>query len=117
MTLCYFLFALTAIAAAGVFLLGGSGRGDGDEDPLDFITDADLPARKKMETMAYGIHRLRFMELNNRCEKQIERDGGEDRNPRWTGDAVGLFSGLDQQGLEVMRFLIFRMCSIFLIAA
>uniref|UniRef100_A0A0E0C9M3 Uncharacterized protein n=1 Tax=Oryza meridionalis TaxID=40149 RepID=A0A0E0C9M3_9ORYZ len=67
-----------------------------------------------METMAYGIHRLRFMELNNRCEKQIERDGGEDRNPRWTGDAVVSpqsvdsihIIGLDQQGLEVMRFLV-----------
>lgn len=39
---CCFLFILTAIAAVGVFLLGGSGRGDGDEDPLDFIIDVDL---------------------------------------------------------------------------
>uniref|UniRef100_A0A0E0DPG2 Uncharacterized protein n=1 Tax=Oryza meridionalis TaxID=40149 RepID=A0A0E0DPG2_9ORYZ len=35
------------------------------------------PARKKMETRAYGIHCLRFMELNNGREKQTECDGGE----------------------------------------
>uniref|UniRef100_A0A0E0DPG3 Uncharacterized protein n=1 Tax=Oryza meridionalis TaxID=40149 RepID=A0A0E0DPG3_9ORYZ len=45
------------------------------------------PARKKMETRAYGIHCLRFMELNNGREKQTECDGGEGRKlicvPNW----------------------------------
>uniref|UniRef100_A0A0E0DPG4 Uncharacterized protein n=1 Tax=Oryza meridionalis TaxID=40149 RepID=A0A0E0DPG4_9ORYZ len=40
-----------------------------------------------METRAYGIHCLRFMELNNGREKQTECDGGEGRKlicvPNW----------------------------------